>query len=147
MRFCTSVSLVIHRYSIVRFIYIYICVYTELSFETDRSSLFVANIRIYMYRNINIYKNTKKWEWWRGGEGKEEGYWHTRNTLYVASEAYHITFKKLFDVLFSPPLFLFYLIKCASISWVQEIGSFFFFYASIVYQSFLEIHTYNDCDE
>lgn len=71
MRFCTSVSLVIHRYSIVRFIYIYICVYTELSFETDRSSLFVANIRIYMYRNINIYKNTKKWEWGvgRGGEG------------------------------------------------------------------------------
>lgn len=116
MRFCTSVSLVIHRYSIVRFIYIYICVYTELSFETDRSSLFVANIRIYMYRNINIYKNTKKWEWWRGGEGKEEGYWHTRNTLYVASEAYHITFKKLFDVLFSPPLLLFCSIKCASIS-------------------------------
>lgn len=66
MRFCTSVSLAIHRYSIVRFIYIYICVYTELSFETDRSSLFVANIRIYMYRNINIYKNTKKWGVGRG---------------------------------------------------------------------------------
>lgn len=46
MRFCTSVSLAIHHYSIVRYIYIYICcvcVYTELPFETDRFSLFVAN--------------------------------------------------------------------------------------------------------
>lgn len=47
MRFCTSVSLAIHRYSIVRYIYIYICcvcVYIQkLPFETDRFSLFVAN--------------------------------------------------------------------------------------------------------
>lgn len=123
MRFCTSVSLAIHRYSIVRFIYIYICVYTELSFETDRSSLFVANIRIYMYRNINIYKNTKKWG---VGRGRRRGI-GTLETLFTW-QAKRITSRlKNCSMFFSLLLFFFFAQLSARVFPEYEKLAVFFF--------------------
>lgn len=107
------------------YIYIYICVYTELSFETDRSSLFVANIRIYMYRNINIYKNTKKWEW-GVGRGRRRGI-GTLETLFTW-QAKRITSRlKNCSMFFSLLLFFFFAQLSARVFPEYEKLAVFFF--------------------